>query len=246
MAVRTKSVEMYQLPIWSSKENRYTFSGRIVSALAIDNQPAIEAAIVVRSNTAKDGAAMPPSDERSPVPVTVLLFHHLDPFHLHTLTQLDFVPRVESKTPSRPGNNGPLLFPVESTRTYKIAPSSCHLTVSSGGKGFWVQTHNVTNRHNQYPARCVMGFGISPPEQDIPRTSSKSYHPEVVLLKENKAIVDQVDDLQLCKGQLYARRCDMSEILRRKYSLVTADLDDTVGRIAIGDRCGKIEVLDYV
>lgn len=110
-----------------------------------------------------------------------------------------------------------------------------------------MQTHNVTTRHAQYPARCLLGFDICTPHQNPPsRTASKSSRFEVNLLKEKPSSLQDANDLHICKGQLYARRCDMSEILRKKYSLVTADLEDSVGRIAVGDRCGKIEVLDYV
>ena len=53
-------------------------------------------------------------------------------------------------------------------------------------------------------------------------------------------------DLHVCEEAVYARRCDMSEIMWRKYMLTCADLEDTVGRLAVGDRAGKVIVMDYV
>ena len=53
-------------------------------------------------------------------------------------------------------------------------------------------------------------------------------------------------DLHVCEEAVYSRRCDMSEIMWRKYMLTCADLEDTVGRLAVGDRAGKVIVMDYV
>ncbi|KAL4243869.1 hypothetical protein ABKN59_010758 [Abortiporus biennis] len=94
-------------------------------------------------------------------------------------------------------------------------------------------TQNVTSRHTMYPARCIVGFDV---------------------MEDGKSEADEADQgqvsganaLHICEQEIYSRRCDMSEIICRKYSLTAADLEDTVGRVAIGDRHGKIEVLDLV
>ncbi|KAI0687901.1 hypothetical protein BC835DRAFT_1285891 [Cytidiella melzeri] len=219
IVVRTRCIEAYVFPVWSAKEHRFSCVGYIISALAMDAQPVREAAIIVRPK-----AELEPSTSAypsTPPPVTILMLQST-----HFLTQLDLLP---SRSPKKQGPNSPYELPTTATRIYQVAPSSCQLKLSSGGKGIWMQTHNVTNRRAAYPARCIMGFDVSSPHQSYNATGS-----------------EDASSLHICQSELYARRCDMSEILRKKYSIVAADLEDSVGRIAVGDRLGRIEVLDYV
>ncbi|KAI0085102.1 hypothetical protein BDY19DRAFT_897406 [Irpex rosettiformis] len=233
IVVRTKCVEVYSAPVWSTKERRYSCSGYIVSALAMDSGPAREAAIAIRANVEAPEAS---SSSLSPLPppVTVLLSQAA-----HTLIQIDLLPRRPS---NKGGPTAPYEMPRTPTRVFQIAPSSRQLKASSGGKGIWLQTHNVTNRRAKHPARCIMGFDVCAPAQD-PKPW-KSNHCEVALLM-NRPVAEGGSDVHICQSQLYSRRCDMSEILYKKYCVVAADLEDSVGRIAVGDRRGKIEVLDY-
>ena len=208
--------------------------------LAFDTEPAREAVIVTRAKAFKDPGA-PVS--RLSQPVTILLLHCVNEDGVDALSQLDFLPDLSKKDASQDGKLNPVRMPAEVTRIFKIAPSTCNLRVAPGGKGFWMQTHNVKNRHTVYPARCLMGFDVTTSQIDqLPSRLSPS---EVVMLKDKPSMLTNANDLHFCKNAVYSRRCDMGEILRKKYSVVTADLEDTVGRIAIGDRCGKIEVLDY-
>ena len=235
IVARTKCIEVYRVPIWSTEEQRYTRNGYIVSALAMDSGPAREAAIVVRPSIeepeASSSTALPPLP-----PVTVLLAQYS-----YTLMQIDL---IAMRTNKEGTSTVPYDMPRSPTRVFQIAPSSCQLKVSSGGKGIWMQTHNIVNRHAKYPARCIMGFDICTATQDFAPYTLKPNHCELSLMM-NKDDVPGASDVHICQSQLYSRRCDMSEILRRKYCVVTAALEDSVGRIAVGDRQGRIEVLDY-
>lgn len=59
-------------------------------------------------------------------------------------------------------------------------------------------------------------------------------------------VVEGANEMYLCQREVYARRCDMSEIICKRYALMAADIEDAVGRVAIGYRHGWVEVLDYV
>lgn len=191
--------------------------------------PAMEAVIIARWSDDEDFS------KAWPGPVTVLTRCADDGFN--TLRQYDFLPNTQKvHMPEYPGIL-PWIFPEKYTRTIGVAPSSCRLTVGRSGKGFWIQTSNVESKHCKYPARCLMGFDVSSPSPSGTPTAP-----------EEKSISWQAQgggDLHLCESQLYARRCDMGEILRKKYAVHTADIEDVLGRIAVGDTHGKIEVLDY-
>jgi hypothetical protein len=235
IVVRARCLEVYAFPHWSLEKNQYIRAGYIVSALAMDAQPAREAAIIVRPRVNIQSASLHPNILPS---VTVLL---QSSSALTTLTQIDLLP---SKSFKKDELNAPYDLPVSPTRIYQIAPSSSQLKVSSGGKGIWIQTHNITTRLARYHARCIVGFEITSCPKPIPPNTSN--HCEIFLLKDKAADSDEVGDVFMCQSQLYARRCNMSEIIRKKYSIIAADLEDSVGRIAVGDCWGKVEILDYV
>lgn len=240
VVVRSTSVEVFRSPVWSATEGRYTSQGYAISALSIDAHPAREAVVMTRPNAGSDpfsSSLLPRS-----LPVTVLLLQSSQFLGLHTISQLDLLPA----TTPRCETSAPFAFPAEVTRIYQVAASACNLKVSSNGKGIWMQTHNITSRHAKYPARCIMGFDLASASQQTASEHSQHKDPQIALLKDKPTSLQGANDLHMCNSQLYARRCDMSEILRRRYTLIAADLEDSVGRIAVGDRCGKVEVLDYV
>lgn len=238
IVVRGKCIEVYKAPIWSAEEKKYSSQGYITAALAMDAGFSREAVIVVRpctEDSEPSSSASSSNLEPTPPPVTILLAQNA-----YTLMQLDLLPRRSSNK----GSVASYEMPRAPTRVFQVAPSTCQLKVSPGGKGIWMQTHNITNRHAKHPARCIMGFNVCAPVPDSEPISWKPNHCEVSLLLD-KPTPEGGSDVHICQSQLYARRCDMGEILRKKYCVVAADLEDSVGRIAVGDRRGKIEVLNF-
>jgi len=221
LVVRSLSIQLVEHD-WVEKEGE----PKRLCAHLIMGYPAREASIIVRpSPTSKDGQ---PS---CPWPVTVLLRCCDDGFD--TIRQYDLLANPKARKGASAGLELPCIFPSQYTRIISVAPSCCDLRVGPNGKGFWIQTRNVTSRHSQYPARCLVGFDVMEGEQEDPE-----------MVEEGQVI--GANGLHVCKQELYSRRCDMSEIICKKYSLTTADLEDSVGRIAIGDRHGRVEVLDFV
>ncbi len=123
----------------------------------------------------------------------------------------------------------PCVFPSQYTRVMSVAPSSCDLRIGPSGKGFWTETRNVVVRHAQNPARCLVGFEVTTAESE-PKDGGKKGPPTA--------------RVELSKDVLYARRCNIHEILWKKYMISATALEDTVGRIAVGDVTGNVEVLD--
>ena len=200
--------------------------------------PASSSTIVFRNTSLAPSDDLPdwPAE-----PVTVLSRFSDDGFE--TLHQYDFFPNpmamlsdsgsAEEKTSEAAVDRIPCIFPSRPTDVVSVAPSCCDLRVGPSGKGFWTETRNVTMRHSRTPARCLVGFTVrrGPPEE------------QPAGLKERGAS-QRTGELQLCKDSLYSRRCNIHEILWKKYIVVSTAFEDTVGRIAIGDVTGRVEVLD--
>lgn len=239
LVVRERSFQLDYAPLW--KGQRISYSGTKAAIVQVDH-PASEAVVVVR-NTAVNDADPPdwPSE-----PVTILTRCMKD--GLDTLQQFDLLPKTEADIPAdgldKPLGNFtlPCMIPSTWSSVVIVAPSCRDLCISPSGKGFWVQTRNVTSRHSMHPARCLVGFQIT---RRIGSSEKKSLEPES-RPKGTQALWAKLgNDLQICHDSLYSRRCDMSEIIWKKYSVMSAALEDTVGRIAIGDRTGRVEVLDF-
>lgn len=179
-------------------------------------------------------------------PVSILLRTYDDGFD--TIRQYD----VEINRKWREGSEEedtrfPYVLPTQPTRAIGVAPSSCDLLVGPNGIGFWVQTKNVTAKRSIFPARCLVGFDFThshSAEGGEGQGGGENHERE----NEGEApkTVDGANDMYLCQREVYARRCDMSEIICRRYALMSADIEDAVGRIVIGYRHGWVEVLDYV
>ncbi|CAL1706693.1 unnamed protein product [Somion occarium] len=156
-----------------------------------------------------------------------------------TIKQLDWLYDPNHKSsPSRV----PFLPPKTYTRTMMTAPSSCNLVVGMNGKGVFFETKTITtSTRSSYTARCIGGFELVRTEgRPVQRgklesgSPSKIWHPPC-----------GPPNFVECKKEIYSRRCDMGEILYRRYSLTSVALEDMVGRIAVGDRNGVVEVLEY-
>jgi hypothetical protein len=222
LCLRESQFQLFTMPSWCHET--HVFKGRPVLITSIQWESRIcEAVIIPSSKLALTALAKWPAD-----PVTVLARDRNDGFH--TIRQYDFFPNLTRER--IPGMNKvlPCVLPKACTRIIPVAPSCSRLHVGQHGKGLWFQTDNVETKTSSYPVRCIMGFDV--------------VRPEMAQDQESKANPD-ANVLHLCESKLYARRCDMGEIVCKKYSLRATDLDDAVGRIAIGDKHGKIEVLDY-
>lgn len=104
-----------------------------------------------------------------------------------------------------------------------------------------MQTCNVQSRHSVYPARCLIGFEVALGTRECDEGGSTSAASRK--LDASGRVVET--NLHVCEGELYSRRVSMNDVLWRRYPIVAADLEDTVGRVAVGDRDGKVVVLDY-
>lgn len=230
LIVRQRALELVLAPTWQGVRTPYSGLSRVVSCIEMD-APASSAVIVYRKTTSS------PIDDDIPdwpaEPVTVLSRTSDQGFE--TLQQYDLLPNPKAKQPGQSKDTdvtvpdfSPCLFPSQCTRLISVAPSSCDFRVGSCGKGFWTETRNVTLRHTRTPARCLVGFTVR----------SNPYE------SKSKAPGERTADVQLCKDTLYTRRCNIHEILWKNYIMTSTALEDTVGRIAVGDVTGKVEVLD--
>ncbi|TFY59498.1 hypothetical protein EVG20_g7773 [Dentipellis fragilis] len=125
------------------------------------------------------------------------------------------------------------------SQTWPVAPSCTNLIVGENGKGLWTETRNITTSQSTYPARCMIGFDLNaelvrPPPAT---TGGKNEHPSRGYWKFNFVVRER---------EMYAARVGMGEVARRQYRITTSALEDTVGRIALGSRDGKVEVVDLV
>lgn len=235
LVARQQEFQVFSLPD-HSPEHGIKGPAELLATFHWDS-PAREVVIAVRDESKRDVTA-PPSKSWPSGAVTVLLRENNDGFNM--LKQYDFLPNADGRPSAGTKATLPFVLPSGCTRVVPVAPSFCGLAVWPSGRGFWVQTNNVETNHMQFPARCVMGFDIASPRQaqaiSTERGDKLPPLPEVDL---NANIV------HFCEGPLYARRCDMSHILRKRYALKTVDLEDVIGRLAIGDKDGKVEVLDY-
>ncbi|OBZ70872.1 hypothetical protein A0H81_09140 [Grifola frondosa] len=239
IVVRERSFRLIYAPSW--KNIRTTYNATCISSSVHMDVVATSSVVVARTPTANGEDEL----EWPSTPVTILSRYSDGGFD--TLRQYDLLPLSRPKARSsgyeyagdRDEPDGlPCMLPSQSTRVIRVPPSCNNLHVGSSGKGIWMLTRNVTSRRSVYPARCILGFDMASDLHGRRETSED----EVNYWCDSKG----GNDLHVCRDVLYSRRCDMSEILSKKYSIVSASLDDTVGRIAIGDRFGKVEVLDLV
>ncbi|KAI0744146.1 hypothetical protein C8Q80DRAFT_1185309 [Daedaleopsis nitida] len=216
LIVRQRAFELVLAPTWNGVR---TSAPALISAVACIEMdvPASSSVVVVRDTS------MLPDDEPPDwpsEPVTVLSRYSDQGFE--TMRQYDLQPNLKAKRSEVSKN-------VDYTRVISVAPSCCDFRVGSTGKGFWTETRNITLRHARTPARCLVGFTVRSNPYD-----SKSTSPD-----------RRTSHLQLCKDTVYSRRCNIHEILWKKYIVSSTALEDTVGRIAVGDLTGKVEVLDF-
>lgn len=125
--------------------------------------------------------------------------------------------------------DSPCTLPARPTQAIPVPPSCSNLVVGRNGKGFWMETQNLTCGHRTFPVRCFVGFDATShlaPAQDSQPARWQN-------------------DLTVRKNGMYRSRVGTGEVHGRKYRILTSSIEDTVGRIAIGGRDGRIQILDY-
>jgi hypothetical protein len=164
-------------------------------------------------------------------PITIL-FRCREDGH-HTIRQYDLLPKSTEASEEKELNeflaSFPFHFPSICTRVIPVTPSCSQLRFSSSGKGIWLETRNVSFgiANDTRAARCIIGADVSRDDEE----------------EENQQ--ECGNRLNISKGEVYSRYCGMQEVMMRRYKVNSVDLEDSVGRIVIGDRDGNVEVLEY-
>ncbi|KAH9942407.1 uncharacterized protein BXZ73DRAFT_40976 [Epithele typhae] len=231
LVIRQRAFEVLFAPTW--KGMRASYPSLVSASVSIEMDISASNATIVFRQSPYDASEDQPDWPSEPV--TVLSRYSDDGFD--TLHQYDFLPNpmakrteLEKGAPPTTMEYIPCIFPSRSTTIVSVAPSSCDFRVGPSGKGFWTETRNITLRHARTPARCLVGFTVRP-------ATPRDRDPKACKAR-------RVARLELCKDALYWRRCNIHEILWKKYMMVSTAFEDTVGRIAIGDAMGRVEVLD--
>ncbi|KAI0266722.1 hypothetical protein BC834DRAFT_873215 [Gloeopeniophorella convolvens] len=123
----------------------------------------------------------------------------------------------------------PCTLPACPSQTIAVPPSCSNLAVGRNGKGMWMETRNLTSGHTTFPARCFVGFDVTS---------------RLVPGKESQPTRWQ-NELALREKGLFRSRVGPGEVHQRKYRILTSSLEDTVGRIAVGGRDGRVQILDF-
>lgn len=234
VVVRENCIHFLYAPVWNGTRTAWNRQPQLLFQVS----PTATEAVIIHQTAAV--AQRDPGDWPS-TPVTVLWRCREDDVDM--IVQLDLLPGPEKLAASSAieGSLPPSLLPfVQCKRVNAVpVPPSCRkLHATPSGKGFCVQTRNLSSRHSSYPARCLFGFHVTaqPGAISTERTSKGVQRPRATYLG---------NDVHYSEQALYSRRCDMSEIIKRQYAIVSTAFEDTTGRIAIGDRYGQVEVLDF-
>jgi hypothetical protein len=202
--------------------------------------PAREAVVIVHEMTEEEREAWQFN------PVTILM--RVTTVSGHTIRKYDLLPRPVAtagqvaenekrdeqeqdmvvRRPPRP-TDSPCTLPARPTQTIPVPPSCSNLVVGRNGKGFWMETRNLTCGHRTFPVRCFVGFDAT--SHVVPAQDSQPARWQ--------------NDLVVRKNGMYKSRVGPGEVHERKYRILTSSVEDTVGRIAIGGRDGRVQVLDF-
>ncbi len=200
--------------------------------------PAREAIVIVHEMTKEEREAWQFN------PVTIIM--RVTTIDGHTIRKYDLLPRpvatVEQAAETEPRDEqeqdtmprprpteSPCTLPARPTQTITVPPSCGNLVVGRNGKGFWMETQNLTCGHNTFPVRCFVGFDAT--SHLVPAGDSQPARWQ--------------NDLTIRKNGLYKSRVGPGEVYERKYRILTSSLEDTVGRIAVGGRDGRVQILDF-
>ena len=171
-----------------------------------------------------------------PTTVLVRMYHQ----EVDSVYKYDLFP-VPVDAPAPPSGYEDVPFPKSLPCSLPSGPSeiipvvqSCKkLTAGRNGKGYWLENRNVTRGRNTFHALCFVGFQVRSrfePSSTTPLDlGAGCWKQEMVVTKK----------------EVYASRVGMGEILGMRYRILSSALEDTVGRLAIGRRDGRIEIVDF-
>ncbi|KAI0254153.1 hypothetical protein BJV78DRAFT_1388785 [Lactifluus subvellereus] len=235
LIVRESHIQLLPTPKFD-QTGRAVQGASTFGALLGVQDPAREAVVIVHEMTEEERGAWQFN------PVTILMRVTVN--DSHTIRKYDLLPRPvdsaervaeneiydeQQDTARRPRpTDSPCTFPVRPTQTIQVPPSCSNLVTGRNGKGSWMETQNLTCGQSTFPARCFVGFDAT--SHLIPAQDSQPARWE--------------NDLVIRK-RLYKSRVGPGEIHQRKYRILTSSLEDTVGRIAIGGRDGRVQILDF-
>ena len=201
--------------------------------------PAREAVVIVHEMTEEERGAWQFN------PVTILM--RVTTIDGHSIRKYDLLPKAvavaeqsaetelrseqEQETMRRPKpTDSPCTLPARPTQIIPVPPSCSNLVVGRNGKGFWMETQNLTCGHSTFPVRSFVGFDATS---------------RLVPAQESQSAARWQNDLTIRKNGLYKSRVGPGEVFERKYRILTSSIEDTVGRIAVGGRDGRVQILDF-
>ncbi|KAI0032111.1 hypothetical protein K488DRAFT_31288, partial [Vararia minispora EC-137] len=169
-------------------------------------------------------------------PVTIIL-RVIQDNGLHAIRTYDILPRsVATQLDAAPlccsgcgmerqrilASQLPFRPPMTPSFTYVVPPSCEKLAIGPHGRGIWLETRNVRRSHTTYPARAFVGFDV--------RTVLNNDWQNSVVVRE---------------APLYTARAGSGEVALKRYRILDAALEDTVGRIVVGCRDGRVQIMDF-
>ncbi|KAI0063497.1 hypothetical protein BV25DRAFT_379153 [Artomyces pyxidatus] len=218
LVVRQSFIQLLPVPQFD-EEGRPIRGANAVGAYLHLHDLATEAVIVVHEHSPEEKQAW----LFEPATVILRVTTHDD---RHTVRKYDILPLPSTSDP----NKLPCHFPHHPTLTVPVVPSCGHLVVGKNGKGMWMETRNVTAGRSTFTARCFVGFDAT----------------SRVVYTGPKREPAWRNEFELRSKEMFVSRVGVGEVEQRKYRILATSLEDTVGRIAIGGRDGKVEILDFV
>jgi hypothetical protein len=237
LVVRQSHIQLLPIPQFD-QWGRAVKGASTFGAFLYVQDPAREAVVIVHEMTEEERGAWQFN------PVTILM--RVTTIDGHTIRKYDLLPRPvataeqlaeaeyrdeqEQETTRRPRpTDSPCTLPARPTLTIPVPPSRGNLIVGRNGKGFWMETQNLTCGRSTFPVRCFVGFDAT--SHLVPAQDSQPARWQ--------------NDLTIQKNGLYKSWVGPGEVYERKYRILTSSLEDTVGRIAIGGRDGRVQILDF-
>ncbi|KDQ55883.1 hypothetical protein JAAARDRAFT_159340 [Jaapia argillacea MUCL 33604] len=243
LLVRQRIIQMIRTPLFQPNGSLLWPSCCHAAKRHIRNLAAIEAAIYlppVHSDWAVTHPVHNPGHSNADAllqPMTILMRFIDQDTMQNTIHQVDLVLYPLLLEEGKP-TNGLREWKV---REFPVSPSCSQLYLGSSGKGFWMETRNTTTNHTTYPARCIVGI-------DISRNPRLPTLDEIEAPKEQRGReltwADASNTVKICESMV-EMRVGINEVARRRYRLTAAALDGSVGRIVVGNREGKVKVLDF-
>lgn len=233
VVVRENHVQFVYAPLWSGLRTAWGQQPRSL----FEMRTSVTEAVIIQQNAIDEESRDWPS-----IPVTLLLRCRED--DIDAILQIDLLPGPDPLEASQGADSFasvshlPFAWCKRVTAT-PVPPSCQHLHSGPSGRGLTIQTRTITSRHCEHTARCLFGFHTTP-VSGTPGSSQawgKEHRIAAEVIEGNK--------VHYADKPFYSRRCDMSEVMKRQYTIVSTAFEDAVGRLAIGDRHGTVEVLDF-